>query len=336
MLNKDYTSGIQNAIRNSLSLDFTPVKNKLDNLPNIVSEGLTDWDKSQKRQAYIDALESGDTEAQDKALAAYNPEAYADILQTREKRQQALDDMQAQRDFQRELADLNFNRQMQLEGMRNANARSLAEFKAGLGASTTAQRNVKAMIDAGYSPEEAWAMYYGGQNPTLNMEMLGKKGLEAYDKKTGEALADKTIAADLLKQTESAYDELFGDNGLVKRAKIGADMPDTVAGRLGGIIDRSVPTSLVDSDAQQARQQIQYILGGLRLDESSAMKGALSDSEQKFLSDMVAGNVKGYSPWEIEGAFKGIMNKLRRKADMGNPSLKQFEVQATDEDAWGI
>lgn len=193
------------------------------------------------------------------------------------------------------------------------------------GGGTGSIKNIEYLVGQGYTPEQAANMVFSGQNPTLDVATLGKKGFEAYDKKTGELLAGKTEAADLLKQTEQAYNDLFKDGGLIQQAKIGADMPDSVAGRVGGIFDRAVPTNLVDKEAQQARQQIQYILGGLRLDESSAMKGALSDSEQKFLSDMVAGNVKGYSPWEIEGAFKGIMNKLRRKAGIG-------DVQATDEE----
>lgn len=132
MLNKDYTSGIQNAIRNSLSLDFSPVQNKLDQLPDIVSTGITDWDKAMRKQAYENALKSGNQEQIDKALADYNPEAYANVLTGREQRQQALEDAQAERDFKRELIDLQTQRAFALENMRNQNARSLAEFKAGL------------------------------------------------------------------------------------------------------------------------------------------------------------------------------------------------------------
>lgn len=323
MLNKDYSGAIQNAVRNSLSLDFSPIPNKLEQLPEVLSTGLDDWNNTMRKQAYENALKSGNQEEIDKALAEYNPEAYANVLTAREQRQQALEDAQVERDFKKELLDLQTQRALQLEGIRQGNAMKLAEFKAGLDGNTTAQKNISYLQSLGYSPEEAAALYYSGNNPTLDMSKLGKKGFEAYDKKIGETLAGKTEAADLLAQTEQAYNDLFKDGGLIQQAKIGADMPDSVAGRVGGIFDRFVPTNLVDKEAQQARQQIQYILGGLRLDESAAMKGALSDSEQKFLSDMVAGNVKGYSPWEIKGAFEGIMNKLRRKA--GSPSLKDFQ-----------
>jgi hypothetical protein len=132
--------------------------------------------------------------------------AYADMLkaeeQRAEERQWALDDTKNKQDFQRELLDAQYKNALNLEGVRNANARSLAEFKAGLGADnpdTNAQRNVASMIEAGYSPQEAWAMYYGGNNPTLNMDMLGKKGQEAADKKIGEYVADEQIAQQQMK-----------------------------------------------------------------------------------------------------------------------------------------
>lgn len=326
MLNRDFTNSTLNIIRSTMPNIEAPIQ---PDWAGIIRQAGNDYQTGKQLQA---------DNALTEQLIAENPEkeaeirqmggrAYADMLkadaQRAEDRQWALDDRQAQRDFQREMIDLRTQRAMGLEAARHANAMKLAEFKAGLSGDTTAQKNIGYLQTLGYSPEEAAALYYSGNNPTLDMSTLGKKGYEAYDKKIGETLAGKTEAADLLAQTEQAYNDLFKDGGLIQQAKIGADMPDSVAGRVGGIFDRAVPTNLVDKEAQQARQQIQYILGGLRLDESAAMKGALSDSEQKFLSDMVAGNVKGYSPWEIKGAFEGIMNKLRRKA--GSPSLKDFQ-----------
>jgi hypothetical protein len=320
MLNRDFASVTQGIIRNTNPNITAPIQ---PDWAGIIRQAGEDYNEGKLTQQMI-----AEHPEEANRIRQMGGRAYADMLKQdelrAEERQQKLDDLAAQRDFQREMIDLQTQRAMGLEATRHANAMKLAEFKAGLsGDFTNAQRNVGAMIEAGYTPQEAWAMYYGGNNPTLNMDMLGKKGQEAYDKKIGETLAGKTEAADLLAQTEQAYNDLFKDGGLIQQAKIGADMPDSVAGRVGGIFDRAVPTNLVDKEAQQARQQIQYILGGLRLDESAAMKGALSDSEQKFLSDMVAGNVKGYSPWEIKGAFEGIMNKLRRKAS--SPSLKDFQ-----------
>ena len=319
MLLKDFASSTANIIRANRPDITAPIQ---PDWAGIIRQAGKDYNEGALTRKMIDEHPEDEALIRQKGGSAYADMLKADAERA-EDRQWALDDRQAQRDFQREMIDLQTQRAMGLEAARHANAMKLAEFKAGLGGYTTAQKNIGYLQTLGYSPEEAAALYYSGNNPTLNMATLGKKGFEAYDKKIGETLAGKTEAADLLAQTEQAYNDLFKDGGLIQQAKIGADMPDSVAGRVGGIFDRAVPTTLVDKEAQQARQQIQYILGGLRLDESAAMKGALSDSEQKFLSDMVAGNVKGYSPWEIKGAFEGIMNKLRRKA--GSPSLKDFQ-----------
>ena len=132
MLNRDYTSGIQNAIRNSLSLDFTPTPNKFEQLPEVVSKGLENWDNAMRKKAYVDALQTGDQEKIDKALASYDADAYQNVLKDREKRQQELDDIAAQRDFQREMMDAQLKNSFALENMRHNNAMGLAQFKAGL------------------------------------------------------------------------------------------------------------------------------------------------------------------------------------------------------------
>lgn len=328
MLNKDYTSGIQNAIRNSLSLDFTPVKNKLDNLPNIVSEGLTDWDKSQKRQAYIDALESGDTEAQDKALAAYNPEAYADVLQTREKRQQALDDMQAQRDFQRELADLNFNRQMQLEGMRNANARSLAEFKAGLtGANTpNAIQVVNAMVDGGIPLKDAWTLYYAGQNPNVPTEIFGKKGGE----KASEALG-KNYAADM-EEYNNMMSKMPELEDTVKQLNdLGKTATYTTAGRLvdafrkeaklparQSAVDRAEYVAMIDN---QILPLLRDTFGAQFTErEGNTLRKTLGDANAT--PEEKAAQLNAF----IRQKRKSIESKQRKIQAYTQPSLAQFQT----------
>lgn len=143
MLNKDYSGAIQNAVRNSLSLDFSPIPNKLEQLPEVLSTGLDDWNNTMRKQAYENALKSGNQEEIDKALAEYNPEAYANVLTAREQRQQALEDAQVERDFKKELLDLQTQRALQLEGIRQGNAMKLAEFKEGLKGLAKEQENAK-------------------------------------------------------------------------------------------------------------------------------------------------------------------------------------------------
>lgn len=257
MLNKDYTSGIQNAIRNSLSLDFSPVQNKLDQLPDIVSTGITDWDKAMRKQAYENALKSGNKEEIDKALAEYNPEAYANVLTAREQRQQALEDAQAQRDFQREMIDYQTQRALGLEGVRQANAMKLAEFKAGLGSdATVAQRNIEYLAKNMNIPvEEAAMLVYSGNNPTLNMENFGKKAQEKFGSETGKNYAEDinsynnmTSKMPELMDTVSKLNELGQSATYTK----GGQLLDVIRRETGmaprqSAVDRAAYVSMIDN-----------------------------------------------------------------------------------------
>lgn len=310
--------------RDMPTLDFSGAIDDYFNSRDAADKRAQLAEQAQKQQAYSEALQTGNQDAINQAWAAYDPQGYSSYLnqqqQRAEDRQWQLEDMARKERFERNLAAIKHGYAMQTAAARGA------------GGDTNAIRNVAAMVEAGYTPQEAWKMYYGGQNPTLDVSQLGQKGYEVYDKKMGELMAEKAEAADLLSQFDSVYNDLFKDGGLVSRAQIGYDYPDTIEGRLQGIVARNIPTPTISQDAQTARQEIQYILGGLRLNESSVMKGALSDTEQKFLSDMVAGDVKKYSPWQIQGALNGIRNKLVRK-------ISGYDRQTTnapsDDDAWG-
>ena len=135
MLLKDFASSTANIMR--------------ANRPDITAPVQPDW-VGIIRQAGKDYREGKQLQADNaltEQLIAENPEkeaeirqmggrAYADVLkadaQRAEDRQWRLEDLQAQRDFQKELIDLQTQRAFALENMRNANARSLAEFKASL------------------------------------------------------------------------------------------------------------------------------------------------------------------------------------------------------------
>lgn len=60
-------------------------------------------------------------------------------------------------------------------------------------------KNIEYLVGQGYTPEQAASMVFGGQNPNFQMPVLGKKGMEAYDKKVGETLGDEFVAERQLK-----------------------------------------------------------------------------------------------------------------------------------------
>lgn len=122
MLNKDYANTILNANRLGLSLDFSPVPNKWEKLPQVVSQGISDWDKVQKTNAYVNALQGGNQDEINQAWSAYDPQGFANYQQNQaqraEERQWHLDDLAAQRDFQREQQDRSLANQLRMFNMR--------------------------------------------------------------------------------------------------------------------------------------------------------------------------------------------------------------------------
>lgn len=122
MLNKDYANTILNANRLGLSLDFSPIPNKWEKLPQVVSQGISDWDKVQKTNAYVNALQGGNQDEINQAWSAYDPQGFANYQQNQaqraEERQWHLEDLEAQRQFQREQQDRSLANQMRMFNMR--------------------------------------------------------------------------------------------------------------------------------------------------------------------------------------------------------------------------
>lgn len=310
MLNKDY-AGINSRIGLGAIQNATVVGKDRPDLGKALADAYSQYDSYNKQQALTEALKNNDQNAINNAMADINPMAYAQMLksdaQRAEDRKWALDDMATKHRYD-----------LELEKAKDKEA-------------TAFQRNfdfIKQTTDL--SDDDIIKLMYGGQNPTLDMAMLNPKGLDAHAKKTGEILAEQQAqrqeAQDKLNQMNDLYGEFFNEGGLISKAQTGGDQPDTLAGRLRGVIQRKLPTDWVKEEAQTARQNMAYNLGKLKLDESSALKGAISDKEQEFLQDMTAGNITKYSPAQIKGALDGIMKALERQAGVKQP---------TDEDAWG-
>ena len=94
-----------------------------------IQDSLKMYNDYSKKHAYIDALQGGDQEKIDSALASYNPEAYAQVMQAREQRANQLADADTQFARQKELADIQYNRSLALENLRNQNAIGLKQLE---------------------------------------------------------------------------------------------------------------------------------------------------------------------------------------------------------------
>lgn len=171
-----------------MAMDFHDRQKQKELDANEIMSGYQKGVNMQRQNALANALQSGDPEAINKAAAAYDPQGQLDYIQ-RIKQARADADLAFER--QKELARLNNSldteRSLQVEQLKH-------KLKNIYGDPTAAQQNVAFLTGQGYSPEEAAMMVFGGQNPTLNLANLGKKGAEAYDKKIGEDLAAQDIA----------------------------------------------------------------------------------------------------------------------------------------------
>jgi len=135
MLNRDFTNSTLNIIRSTMPKIEAPIQ---PDWAGIIRQAGNDYQTGKQLQADNALTEQLVSENPEKEaeIRQMGGRAYADMLkaeeQRAEERQWALDDRQAQRDFQREMLDYQTQRALGLEGVRQANAMKLAEFKNGL------------------------------------------------------------------------------------------------------------------------------------------------------------------------------------------------------------
>lgn len=156
-----------------------------------------------------------------------------------------------------------------------------------------------------------------GDNTGNLPEGVSLTGNKAYDNVILKNAAERDINYQKALDEQSSFENTSSRlEELLPKAKL-----DTIA-------QRYTPTMMFDSDVQEARQEIRNILGGLRLDQMQYLKGAISDKEQEFLSDVVSGDITKYTPSEI----KGTLNSIRRKMgdEVKRYAPRTMQPQQTD------
>lgn len=225
----------------------TVVGGDTSNWAQDLSSAFKGWKDSKTRQAYIDQLTNEHPE--DAAKIAQDPEGYAKMLQ---------DNANAERDQQYKLDILGrqFENALALEDKRNANAVGLAKLAAELkGNQTTGMQNIEYLKSLGYSPEEAAALYYGGQNPNFSFPAFGEKGFNKADENLGKDYAEDLESyrsmTSKLPELEATVDKLseLGKNATYTKA---GQALDFVRKELGyaprqSAIDRKEYISIVDN-----------------------------------------------------------------------------------------
>ena len=322
MLLKDFASSTANIIRANRPDITAPVQ---PDWAGIIRQAGKDYNEGALTRKMIDEHPEDEALIRQKGGSAYADMLKADAERA-EDRQWALDDRQAQRDFQREMIDLQTQRAMGLEAARHANAMKLAEFKAGLGGYTTAQKNIGYLQTLGYSPEEAAALYYSGNNPTLNMATLGKKGFEAYDKEQGKALAKQQEQQRLAEQNDArlkAVQESLQNS------------PDTVG--FYSPLKTAVARVLGDAGDKDYLAKRGYNLRALGEVQNALIAEAKASGQSGIntaseIRQATKGLNENSSYEEIDGALRAMQDSIQR---LRNSQKQGYSQIPSDEDAWG-
>lgn len=143
MLNRDFSNSTLNIIRATRPNIEAPAQ---QDYIGMIQQAGKDFNEGALTKQMIEE------HPEDKArIRQMGGSAYADMLKEdelrAEKRQQELDDIAAQRDFQREMMDAQLKNSFALENMRHNNAMGLAQFKASLTPQNGGAFDPKAAMD---------------------------------------------------------------------------------------------------------------------------------------------------------------------------------------------
>ena len=323
---KDYTSQLINTLA-MFQPDIKPI-----DFSGVVDSYQNAYDKAHNKfltDALSKALQGGDENQINSAFAALDP---VSAVANRLSQQQ----MQQRRDWQLEDAERDHRWELDKLNMQHYLAKELADYKSSLGGSESPFNSKNEFINLMgiKNNQQVWdslsdedkmlvnaRLNYMSNNPENVYEKAYQQSSgKERGKQLANSISDKEGFRKALTEMKSLEDALFNpQTGKVFKAKINT------------ITDRAIPTQLLDPEAQEARQYIQNSLGRLRLDQMQFLKGAISDKEQEFLADMVANNVRKYSPMQVRGAFNSIVDKIIRELgdDANNQSIP------SDDAAWG-
>ena len=160
---------------------------------------------------------------------------------------------------------------------------------------------------------------FGGNNIGNLPEGVSLTGNKAYDSVILKNAAERDINYQKALDEQSSFENTSNRlEELLPKAKL-----DTIA-------QRYTPTVMFNQDVQEARQEIRNILGGLRLDQMQYLKGAISDKEQEFLSDVVSGDITKYTPSEIKGTLNSIKRKMGDEVKRYAPKTVQMQEDVID------
>ena len=193
------------------------------------------------------------------------------------------------------------------------------------------------MQSLGYSPEEAAALYYSGNNPTLNMANFGKKAQEKLGTETGKNYAEDINAYNNmvskmpeLMDTVSRLNEL-GQNATYTK---GGQLLDVIRRETGmsprqSAVDRAAYISMIDN---QILPLLRDTFGAQFTErEGNTLRKTLGDANST--PEEKAAQLDAF----IRQKQMSIESQKRKLDSYKQPSLAQFQTpvdwsKASDED----
>lgn len=314
-----------------MATDFHDRQKQKELDANEIMSGYQKGVNMQRQNALADALQSGDEEAINKAAAAYNPQGQLDYIQ-RIKQARADADLAFQR--QKEMADYNHALDMKKQDALYNLKNNLEAIKGGYG--TAAQQNVSFLTNQGYTPEQAVALAFSGQNPAFSQmyPSLGKEGAKKSDQELG-----KNYAADLDEYNNmvSKMPELESTIGRLK--ELAPKATYTKIGNLRNLLKKEIQGRSTEGGV--AREEYDSIISNQVLPLMRDTFGAQFTQKEGETLRATLGDVNK-TPEEKEAALRSFIEQKKKSIESKYRKLQSYEqgmgakaYAPTDEDAWG-
>lgn len=321
MLNRDFARTSRDIGRVNMIIDQPHIKEQED-WGKVMSKFLTDYKNQQNEEALTAALQSGDQEAIDKAAAAYDPKGFYDAMQKIKA--------------SREASDLDFERQKELAGIRADVAERIAKIRKGEG--TAAMQNAAYLVNQGYTPEQANAMAFSGQNPAFAQiyPSLGKEGAKKTDQELG-----KNYASDLDEYNNMVSKMPELESTVKELDKLADDATYMAIGRVYNAAQRELKGK--ETKGGVALTKYESIINNQILPLLRDTFGAAFTEKDREALQSTLGNPNKH-PEERKAALESFIDQKKKSIESKYRKLKSYEQgfgassynqTPSDEDAWG-
>lgn len=328
MLNKDF-AGATARIAAANRPVFTP--RQMPDFGADFAKAAQAYNDEQKKQALVSALQNGDEDAMTKAYADFNPEAAM---------HQRLDNMAYQRQLekQKELAEYNHQNALELQKRKEAIALEMARIKAGEGYGTAAERNVEYLVRNGVPREQAQAMVFSGQNPSMGQiyPNLGIDGAKKTDQEQG-----KNYAADLDEYNNMVSKMPELQDTVKTLGNLAQDATYTWIGRAYDTANRELAGRSTKGGI--ARTEYEAVINNQILPLLRDTFGAAFTQKEGESLKATLGDINK-TPEEKQAVLNSFINQKKASIESKYRKLQSYKQGAgassysavpTDDDAWG-